>query len=1325
MQKTRWLLTFLFILSLLAGIQPVNISAAPPPPPEVEAEESTPEPKTFDSNLVQALEDRLQQIAMSKSEVLAFVLYEPFIDNVIYSEDGVTALLWLGLREPDTGEVVETEPGLAIARVDSLQKSLDGTDSWDLTLQADMDWPEQFSSLPSDLLTEDLMARFSEPPVEDTKGPTVYRGYKLPWAGGVANRITGSIGHFLIYKSCSETSCRYAYDFSSRTATTPATMFPLLASKGGTVYMFKDSQPNGDTTSPGNYIVIKDESTNPVTYQLYLHLAQGTIPAALKQKGAPVLQGQFIGNADDTGASTGHHLHFHVHTNPASYWGNSVDIRFDDVDTNDGTPRTCDEVDRYPGYGTECHRAISGVRELNQYVSGNYGAFPPSGDLIMPAHGDVITSTTLLVGGWAKDDLGVSKVQILARPKGGEWKNVGSELSGTSYVTEISLCDASLPNGPIDLAVKIIDMEGNQITTVNNPRTIVNNAPCTQLPPPTCNPSDTQVALFTGKNYQGTCKIYNVGDYTSGTSLGTGMDNNVESILVGANVRALLYDLDSSRWSSLPNPSRTEAFEANDPNLFDNRIGLNMASSMQVQLRSTKPVAPIIFPIFNDLNRHTDSTGLSSVESYVVDFAARGATEYRAELKGPKTISLAWTKQVGWSIGSLPAGDYTISVWARNSAGESLASRSFKVLAVSLPVVSTVTAPVSFDFESGTQGWSETLMWHRLKSSKEQSANRSYIWLFNDSFPGSAVVGNNINDANVGGGGLTSPPINIPSDGKTYYLSFDYFYETESFFSYYDQRWLQISVNNGPFENLWQLSLDPALTDLSSPLFNLSAYAGKTIRIRFHMDIVDAFFLEGYGWFVDNVKIDTIAPVACVNNPEPNNSMAQATGIPSNGEVFSKICPRGDLDYYRFSGTAGEDIVLDIDAMDFSSELDPYLMLFDSKGNLLVENDDEVLYEKRDSLISFTLPYTGDYYVLVKAWDYPTAGGDSYHYTLRLRRTGDYTSPQVNFTSPIADKIPSVAFKVKVDVNDNQNNVTKVDFYWRGANLAASSWVLLGSDTNGNDGWSANFDPTKYSNVINGLLYAQAFDISGNQSGALVIVKGFDDTIPVTTLLPIASPLSTTYVPIKWKTNAPNVVDYFDLQYSVNGGDWQDLQTRIPGSKTYYDFIGEMGKSYEFRVRAVANTGYVEPYPDGTKSAILISTCSLDGNEGNNDLASAKTIGIKTYQEHNFCATGDVDWVNLGALEAGQPYMVFVSSKGGGASMNVEVYKNNTSTLIKSYPATIFGQSQVVTFETEGNDTYYLRITPIVSGLAGNDVKYTVWYDQGEPTFIYMPVINN
>jgi len=257
--------------------------AAPPPPEEQALDESTPEPKEFDAGLVQALEGRLQQIAMAKSEVLAFVLFQPYIDHVIYSEDGVTALLWLGLRDPETSEVVDTEPGLAIAKVDNLQKSLDGVNNWNLTLQADMDWQTQFDTLPSDLVTDELRERFYVEPTSETKSTApVYRGYKLPWAGGVTHRITGSIGHFLIYNSCSEASCRFAYDFSSRTATTPATMFPLLASKGGTVFRWRDSQPNNDPTSPGNYIVLKDESTTPTTYQLYLHMAQYTIPENLK-----------------------------------------------------------------------------------------------------------------------------------------------------------------------------------------------------------------------------------------------------------------------------------------------------------------------------------------------------------------------------------------------------------------------------------------------------------------------------------------------------------------------------------------------------------------------------------------------------------------------------------------------------------------------------------------------------------------------------------------------------------------------------------------------------------------------------------------------------------------------------------------------------------------------------------------------------------------------------------------------------------------------------------------------------------------------------------
>ncbi len=262
MQKWRWLLTTLLLFSFIAGIQPLGTVAAPPPPEEQILEESAPEPKVFDNALIQALEDRVQQIASSKTEVLAFVIYEPYIDHVIYSADGVTALIWLGLRDPETGEEIETEPGLAIAKVDSLQKAPDGNVNWDLSLQADMDWQSQFDALPVDLVSEDLRERFYSEQVSDTKGGTVYRGYKLPWAGGITHRITGSIGHFLIYNSCSEASCRYAYDFSSRTSTTPATMFPLLASKGGTIYKWRVDVPN-NSESGSNYVVIKDEFNQP------------------------------------------------------------------------------------------------------------------------------------------------------------------------------------------------------------------------------------------------------------------------------------------------------------------------------------------------------------------------------------------------------------------------------------------------------------------------------------------------------------------------------------------------------------------------------------------------------------------------------------------------------------------------------------------------------------------------------------------------------------------------------------------------------------------------------------------------------------------------------------------------------------------------------------------------------------------------------------------------------------------------------------------------------------------------------------------------------
>ncbi len=1308
MQKWYRFLSFLLVIGMLVT-NILTVTAAPPPPGQEEAGTGVPSAEIIDPALTAALEKNINTVTKSTTEVLAFVIFNPFIDHVVYSEDGQTALLWLGLRDPDTGEVIAAEPGLAIAKVNASQKSLpDGSANWDITLQVDATWQETFLDLPKELIDEDMQQRFLAPPEALSKDlKATYRGYKLPWAGGTGRYLTGSISHFLSYMSCTEADCRYAYDFAD------GTMFPLLAARGGTVYRYNTSCPNYSTDC-SNYVVLKDESTTPTTYQLYLHMAYDSMPSALRSAGVNVTQGQYIGNVDDTGYSSGHHLHFHVHTNYSSYWGSSVDIRFDDVSINDGTPRTCLEVATWPAYGTQCLRDVmlDGVNKGNNFfISGNRGTNPPTGSLILPAHGEEITETSMLVGGWARDDLGIQNIQIMARPKGEDWKVIKTGLTSTSFLTEINVCDAGLPPGPVDLYARIFDFEGNQASGMPGLRTIINNAGCRQLEPPACIPTADQVALYSEPNYQGSCSVFYIGPYRNGTFLGNVGDNNAESLLVGANVRALLYDTPQST-DSFASGGRSEAFDADDANLLDNRIYSDRTSALMVQLRSKTPLGVSINNIFNDNTR-----GLFSNESYVIDFVGYGVVDFRAELTGPVNKSLSWTKQPGWSVGSLPAGNYTVQVWGRNSFGDQTATKTFTVASASLTNNTSVTAPVSFDFQSGAQNWAGVPMWYL--TNVDLAGRQSQVWLFNDLYD-PAIGSGNLGDPHIGGGDLTSPPIVIPAAG--YYLRFDYFYGTESFFTFWDQRWLQVSVDGGRFENLFQLSLDADNTWLSSQAINLSAYAGKTIRLRFHMDIVDQFENSGYGWLVDNITINTTAPVSC-NDPEPNNTITQATAFPQSGEQFAYICPNGDLDFYKFSGTTGQQFVLDIDAKDFGSSLDPYLFLYDSEGNLLAENDDVEYSVQRDSIIYFTAPKNDTYYAMVKAWNHPKVGDSNYFYTLKIF-DGDLTPPTVEFISPSSVYLPANDFPVNVYAADTGSGMQKVEFFWHSADLVNGSWILLGSDTDGSNGWSATFNPANYPPVEGGLLYAHAYDNNNNQKGKLIIAQGYDQGVPTSQLNPLPATSETTLILLSWSGSDPQgLLKSFDLQVQINGGTWQNLVSDIPASQTSMYYLGETGKNYGFRIRAVDSNNNIEAYTTTAEATTSILACSADDSyeTADNSSASPSLLLASSSQNHNFCPSNDVDWVKMD-VAAGTKYMFMASSKGGGASMNLRLYGSDRTTLISEKLATNFNQSNVILYTPTVSQTVYLQITPFDIKLAGNAVQYSVWF--GEGTSFYLPIIH-
>jgi hypothetical protein len=426
-----------------------------------------------------------ERISYSTStDLLVYNLFTPEIDTAFTTLDGDIAVVWLALRD-NHGKILATEPGLAFA------KKIKGV--WKIILPDDPDWNEVFSAVPQEMLPLEQQMPPDTYQLSDLSEMSTLTGYYLPYAAGTKQWLEGSISHFqsipeLGYPSCSEINginpCRYAYDFTN------VDHFPLLASKEATVFASRDSCYNEDSSCT-NYIVLKDTSTP--TYQIYIHLAHNTIPDKLTN-GTFVKRGQYIGDTDDTGYSTSNHVHFMVVDSiwaaSGYYWGFSTDIRFADVPINGGIPRTCYEVTNFPIYdgANECIGDKSDPSNPNNdwFVSGNIGAFPPTGTLTRPVAGAIVASGVspmIDVAATASDDVRVTAVQMVVKLNG-QWVEVGEKITNTvspgTYDWDVNLCEAAPVNGPLEVALRVWDYESNVASAINS-RTIQVDHAC---PPP-------------------------------------------------------------------------------------------------------------------------------------------------------------------------------------------------------------------------------------------------------------------------------------------------------------------------------------------------------------------------------------------------------------------------------------------------------------------------------------------------------------------------------------------------------------------------------------------------------------------------------------------------------------------------------------------------------------------------------------------------------------------------------------------------------------------------------------------------------------------------
>jgi len=151
--------------------------------------------------------------------------------------------------------------------------------------------------------------------------------------------------------------------------------------------------------------------------------------------------------------------------------------------------------------------------------------------------------------------------------------------------------------------------------------------------------------------------------------------------------------------------------------------------------------------------------------------------------------------------------------------------------------------------------------------------NNNWQWGAPTSGPGSAYSPPNVWATNLSGNYLnnsnswiTSPVIHL-SSAPAHTLTFRHWFNSEG---YFDAGVVEISVNGGPFTIINPVGGYPAcgllyvscgysgnLGGYSLQTFDLSAYAGNNIQIRFH------FYSDGSvvypGWYIDNVSITGIA----------------------------------------------------------------------------------------------------------------------------------------------------------------------------------------------------------------------------------------------------------------------------------------------------------------------------------------------------------------------------------------------------------------------------------------------------------------------------------
>ncbi len=125
---------------------------------------------------------------------------------------------------------------------------------------------------------------------------------------------------------------------------------------------------------------------------------------------------------------------------------------------------------------------------------------------------------------------------------------------------------------------------------------------------------------------------------------------------------------------------------------------------------------------------------------------------------------------------------------------------------------------------------------------------------------------------------------------------------------------------------------------------------------------------------------DPASVAATIAESEPNDNVHTADSVALGDRAIGVVSPAGDVDTWFVDLTAGQFLSVDVDAAEVGSSLDPTLALIAPDGRtLLAFNDD---FDGLDSRISYRVPASGRYYVVIRAFG--ATGGPGLTYAINF-----------------------------------------------------------------------------------------------------------------------------------------------------------------------------------------------------------------------------------------------------------------------------------------------------------------------------------------------------